>query len=74
MIGDPNSLTADPAHNFMYAMADTNPSFHTWQPGATTPLFLIRVDLSSPVVGASPTGGIDGHTFWTPTEQAIPLP
>jgi len=74
MIGDPNSLAVDSGHNFMYAEADTDPNFHGWDPGSTTPLFLIRVDLSAPVLGASPTGGPDGHTFWTPTEEAIPLP
>jgi hypothetical protein len=74
MVGDPNSLSVDPVHNFMYALADATPYFHVWQPNSTTPLFLVRVDLSAPVVGASPTGGVDGHTFWTPNEQAIPLP
>ena len=74
MRGDPNSLSSDPVHNFMYALADTNPTFHTWTPGSSTPLFLIQLDLSSPVVGASPTGGVNGTTFWTPTAMAIPLP
>ncbi len=74
MVGDPNSLSIDPKHNLMYALADTEPFFHSWDPGSTTPLFLIQVDLSSPVLGASPTGGVDGKTFWTPTATAIPLP
>ncbi len=74
MVGDPNSLSIDPKHNLMYALADTEPFFHSWDPGSTTPLFLIQLDLSSPVLGASPTGGVDGKTFWTPTATAIPLP
>lgn len=74
MVGDPNSLSIDPKRNLMYALADTDPFFHSWSPGSTAPLFLIQVDLSNPVLGASPTGGVDGKTFWTPTAAAIPLP
>jgi hypothetical protein len=76
-IGDPNSLTIDPANNFAYMLADTIPFFHSWTPGSTTPLFLIRVDLSAPVSGASPLGGCDGSTFWTPASPptaAIRMP
>jgi hypothetical protein len=74
IIGDPNSLTIDPAHNFGYMLADTDTGFHNWAGGTTTPLFLIREDLSKPVLGGSPTGGPDGKTFWTPTSQAILMP
>jgi hypothetical protein len=74
IVGDPNSLSIDPAHNFAYMLADTLPFFHSWQGGTTTPLFLVRVDLSAPVSGASPVGGINGTTFWTPVSAAIPMP
>jgi hypothetical protein len=74
ILGDPNSLAVDPRNNFAYMLADTMPSFHPWQPGATTPLFLVRVDLSHPVIGSSPTGGVDGATFWNPASVAIRLP
>jgi hypothetical protein len=74
ILGDPNSLGVDPARNFAYMLADTITRFHTWQPGSTTPLFLIRVDLSKPVIGANPTGGVNGSTKWTPASAAIRLP
>ena len=68
-MGDPNSLSIDPAHNFAYMLADTDPSFHEWSIGSTSPLFLIRVDLSKPVPGANPNGGIDGKTTWDAGER-----
>jgi hypothetical protein len=73
-IDDPGSLAIDPQRNLAYMLADTNQTPHLWNPGATTPLFLVRVDLSQPVFGASPTGGIDGNTFWNPASAAIPMP
>ena len=64
MGGDPNSASIDPGHNLFYASAaDINGNE-----------YLVQVDLSKPVLGASPTGGVDGKTFWTPTGTAIPLP
>lgn len=74
IVGDPNSLTIDPAHDFGYMLADTEATFHDWAGGSTIPLFLVRVDLSKPVLGGSPTGGVDGKTFWKPISQAIPMP
>ena len=70
----PSSLAVDPARNLAYMLADTNPNPHIWTPGDPTPLFLVREDLSNPVFGASPTGGVDGKTFWNPTGAAIPMP
>ncbi len=61
MDGDPNSATIDPAHNFFYALGNQ---------GA----YLIRVDVSNPVFGASPTGGVNGTTFWNPPTVYVPLP
>jgi hypothetical protein len=74
VVDDPGSLAIDPVRNLAYMLADTDPAFHPWDPGADTPLFLIRVDLSRPVFGASPTGGVDGKTFWDPASAAIPMP
>jgi hypothetical protein len=74
IIDSPTSLTIDPLHNFAYMLADDGLYYHTWTPGSTLPLFLVRVDLSGPVFGASPTGGVNGKTFWTPSASAIPLP
>jgi len=74
IVGDPNSLSVDPGHNFAYMLADTNPDFHEWTIGSTLPLFLVRVDLSAPVPGANPNGGVDGKTFWTPVSNLIPMP
>ena len=74
IVGDPNSLSVDPAHNFAYMLADTTTSFHEWSIGSTAPLFLVRVDLSKPVPGANPNGGVDGKTTWTPASAAIPMP
>ena len=70
----PGSLAIDPERNLAYMLADTNQTPHPWDPGSATPLFLVRVDLSQPVFGASPTGGIDGNTFWNPASAAIPMP
>jgi hypothetical protein len=83
IVGDPNSLTADPGHNFVYMLGDTTVGFHCWAnrgdcgfsgPGPLPALYLIRADLSQPVLGGSPTGGVNGTTFWNPTEQAILMP
>jgi len=74
VVDDPSSLAIDPARNLAYMLADTDPAPHPWTPGAGTPLFLIRVDLSRPVFGASPIGGVDGKTFWNPASAAIPMP
>jgi hypothetical protein len=60
---DPHSIAIDPARNLLYATARSGNSE-----------FLVQVDLSKPVLGASPTGGVDGSTFWTPTGAAIALP
>jgi hypothetical protein len=73
-IDDPGSLAIDPERDLAYMLADTNQTQHPWGPGSPTPLFLVRVDLSQPVFGASPTGGIDGKTFWNPTSAAILMP
>ncbi|HEX4235133.1 MAG TPA: hypothetical protein VH041_12600 [Caldimonas sp.] len=64
MRGDPNSVTIDPARNFGYVLADTQPSFHGFN--VNFPLFLIRVDLSAP--GTAP------NATWAPTMQAIQMP
>ena len=74
VVDDPGSLAIDPKRNLVYMLADTDPAPHPWSPGADTPLFLIRIDLSRPVFGASPTGGVDGNTFWNPASAAIPMP
>ena len=83
IVGDPSSLTSDPAHNFAYMLGDTVDGFHCWAnrglcgfggPGPTPPLYMIRAHLDSPTVGGSPTGGVDGHTFWTPTQETILMP
>ena len=62
MRGDPNSVTIDPARNFAYVLADTQPSYHGFN--VNYPLFLIRVDLSDATVG----------TPWTPSMQTILMP
>jgi hypothetical protein len=62
MRGDPNSVTIDPARNFGYVLADTDPDFHGFD--VSLPLFLVRVDLGSAVKG----------TPWTPSMQAIRMP
>jgi hypothetical protein len=62
MRGDPNSVTIDPARNFGYVLADTQPSFHGFN--VTFPLFLVRIDLAGAVKG----------TPWTPAMQAIRMP
>jgi hypothetical protein len=63
MQGDPNSASVDPAFNFYYAIGNGNEQ-----------QFLIRLDLSKPVLGGSPTGGPNTTTFWNPTVNYIPLP
>jgi hypothetical protein len=64
MRGDPNSVTIDPARNFGYVLADTQPSFHGFD--VNLPLFLIRIDLSAP--GTAP------NATWAPSMQAIQMP
>ncbi len=72
IVGDPNSLSIDVKKNLAYMLADTLPSFHSWANNhdPQPPLFLVRVDLSAPVLGGSPTGG----TQWNPISAAIPMP
>jgi hypothetical protein len=70
--GDPNSLTVDPAHNLAYMMGYTFVGFQR-------PLFLVRMDMSSPVPGSSPVphGGFSNgctNTPWVPVSAAIPMP
>ena len=74
IVGDPDSLAIDPTHNLAYMLADPGIEFHEWPIGLKTPLFLVREDLSSPVVGASATGGMDGKTLWKPASAAIAMP
>lgn len=74
ILGDPNSLTMDPARNYAYVLADTNASYHTWSPGSTTPLFLVRIDLSSPLFGTSPTAKDSNGNNWNPTTWSIRMP
>jgi hypothetical protein len=62
MRGDPNSVTIDPARNFAYVLADTQPSYHGFN--VNYPLFLIRVDLSAATVGQP----------WAPSMQSIAMP
>lgn len=64
MRGDPNSVTIDPARNFGYVLADTQPSYHGFN--VNYPLFLVRVDLSS----ATRAQGKN----WQPSMQVIALP
>lgn len=64
MRGDPNSVTIDPARNFGYVLADTQPYYHGFN--VDLPLFLVRVDLSS----ATTAAGVN----WQPSMQAIRLP
>ncbi len=72
IVGDPNSLSIDVKNNLAYMLADTITNFHFWanDHDPTPPLFLVRVDLSAPVLGGSPTG----TTQWNPTSAAIPMP
>jgi hypothetical protein len=71
-VGDPNSLSIDVKNNLAYMLADTLPFFHAWanDHDPQPPLFLVRIDLSAPVLGGSPTG----TTQWNPASVAIPLP
>lgn len=71
--GDPNSVTVDPARNFAYLLADTQTNYHTFANGFSSnlPLFLVRVDLSLPVKGASPT---HPTLKWNPAAAAIRMP
>ncbi|MGB8413355.1 MAG: hypothetical protein WCE23_11065 [Candidatus Binatus sp.] len=72
IVGDPNSLSIDVKNNLAYMLADTLPAYHSWanDHDPTPALFLVRVDLSAPVLGGSPTGS----TQWNPTSVAIPMP
>jgi hypothetical protein len=71
--GDPNSVTVDPVRNFAYMLADTQASYHSFVDGyrSSYPLFLVRIDLSQPVQGASPT---HATLRWTPAAAAIRMP
>jgi len=76
-VGDPSTLTVDPIHNLAYMLADTLPTQHYWGKGVggsppPSALFLVRMDLSSPVFGAGPNGC--AGTPWTPASLALPLP
>ena len=68
--GDPNSLTVNALGN-AFMMADTGV-------GSPPPLFLVKVDLTSPVPGSSPIprSGLYGctNTPWIPTSKAWRLP
>lgn len=57
VVGNPSSLTVDPLHNVAYMLADNGVFYHSWIPGSTRPLLLVRVDLANPVLGAGPLGG-----------------
>ena len=70
----PPGIAIDPARNLAYMLADASPGNHQRSPNSTTALFLLRIDLSKPVLGAGPSGGIDGKTFWRPASSAIRLP
>jgi hypothetical protein len=72
ILGDPNSLSVDPVHNILYVLADTIAGFHSWQGGTTTPLFLVGIDLSSPVLGANPSP--TQKTHWIPNSITILMP
>ncbi|HEX4895221.1 MAG TPA: hypothetical protein VFV11_02690 [Solimonas sp.] len=74
--GDPNSLSIDPVRNRMYALVDTNSNFNQWPVGSTIPLFVIQIDLSQPVPGASPTAtdGQGNPKRWVPASRLIRLP
>jgi hypothetical protein len=76
MRGDPNSLSVDPVRNMMYALADPNVYYNQWPANGTRPLFLVEVDLSQPVQGASPTAqDAKGNPIrWTPQSRLIRLP
>jgi len=74
IVGDPSSLTVDPQRNLAYMLADDDIIYHRWIPGTKRPLFLVRVDLSKPVYGAGPAGGIDHKTFWHPGVDVIRMP
>jgi len=59
-VGDPSTLTVDPIHNLAYMLADTLPTQHYWGKGVggsppPSALFLVRMDLSSPVLGQGQT-------------------
>ncbi len=72
IVGDPNTLSVDVNNNLAYMLADTDPYYHSWanDHDPQPPLFLVRVDLSAPVLGGSPTGA----TQWNPVSTAIPMP
>jgi len=70
--GDPNALTIDPSRNIAYGLADTVASFNAWPTGSTRPLFLLQMDLSAPVLGASPTEATGLR--WNPTSRLIRMP
>ncbi len=69
MVADPGTEVVDNTHNLMYALAAPNYVPQAWNIGSTGPLFLIRVDLSKPVLGACPVCAKQ----WLPDESALPL-
>ncbi len=69
MVADPGTEVVDNTHNLMYALAAPNYVPQPWNIGGTGPLFLVRVDLSKPVLGACPVCSKQ----WLPDESAIPL-
>jgi hypothetical protein len=73
VVGDPNSVVIDDIHNVAYMLADTEPYFHSWAENSGLPLFLVKVDLSSPSVGACPAGLPGTGAPWTPVSTAFQL-
>jgi hypothetical protein len=74
IVGNPSSLTVDPLHNIAYMLADDGIFYHRWIPGSRRPLFLVRVDLANPILGAGPHGGVDGKTYWKPAIEMTRMP
>lgn len=65
MLGNPNTPTIDIVHDRLYVLAlDQSAGIE----------YLLRLDLSNPVFGGSPTGGLDGQTFWNPNSTVTQLP
>ena len=71
VVGDPNSVVIDNVNNVAYMLADTEPYYHPWAENSGLPLFLVKVDLSSPSFGACPSG-LTGVS-WTPATTAFRL-
>jgi len=73
VLGMPPGIAIDQQRNLAYLLADARTD-NRQQPRNSIPLYLLRIDLSKPVLGAGPTGGVDGKTFWHPASRAIRLP